>query len=472
MRQPPTIHGRLSDGSTATTAHPAERAATSSPQLSATTATPRTALLPGRTAAPRPQHSAAARACHASYHFAGDATYHILDFIRVFFVLQSLTSRWLYQLFLELDEYGWAPDKEIQKEYLGYPIASVALAFAIVFKVANAAQQKWLAGRNIPLPDIEASDSEGEDEDSTFVRETKYLAAEDYGFAVFSSSMLYMILDAISQTGRMGKLPVGWFITTTALVPITAFILAKTAMPDTKNIIMGGNKFPTYPDASRTEKLLDAGSGAVYGSSLLVIFWTINRELANKTVPLEIWQGGVAAGAVILSAISGYHMVNHPKAFHGVVTLSKGIRDASLAYAALSGLAYQVLTQIATCPHFPCWGADEAPPLTTAFTMISAFIGIFSAATSLYRYDEKHQANLENIQTIRSAPGKIAALCQRFGTFARSKSYCDGSDDNHIGLPTLSDSEDEVTPSNSSNENSTASDASSSESGSDGVPLP
>ena len=314
-----------------------------------------------------------------AWNFTKTAGYHALDFARINLVTQALLSRWLYQFFIELERNEWGIPSPIKLTWLNWPITGGAFTAAVIVKIINLRKQ----------------DKQG-----------NYLSAQDYLFAGFSSSILYFALDAILDAKVMAEnMSAPWFIATTIGVPVLAFFAAATIIPDSSNQIhikLDSDKFPVYPNASRKEKSLNMISGLAYASAITMLLWCINRELRKETVPLETWQLVVAGAYLIPAAAAGWLLTQYPKVFHGFIAASKGIRDAALSYAGLSGLGYLTLIVIHDCTKGPCWGDDgtEESYLTSLFIPIALSIGVFSAATTLFRYKEKHAGNEKLIKGV------------------------------------------------------------------------
>lgn len=357
-----------------------------------------------------------------SWNVLKQASYSSIDFFRIALITQTLTGRWLWQFYVELDRYDAAPNDSVKQTWMGWPIIAAAFTTAAVTKGVNYYYRKQSDAASEHGFDS-LDDAFGDSATNAYHHGKSYKGAQDYAYAVFTSSIVYFLLDAVSSTGKLGSINVWWFVGITALVPVVSIGSARTATPDTSDqLIVKPNQLNgvrAYPNADKTEKLLNAITGAVYGANIFILFWNVNREIHGKTVPTEMWQLVVSSLYVVANAAVGYKLTDHPKAFHAVVASSKFMRDASFAYAALSGLAFHILNRLTLEDR----EAVEMG-LTFPFIALSIGIGVFSALTSLFRYDDNHQSYVDNKEMILNLPGKIK---DGASSLASSISSCFGS---------------------------------------------
>ena len=368
--------------------------------------------------------------CASFSEVAGGTIYHGLDFLRIALVTQSLSSRWLFQLFVELERYGVAPLPAVQQSWLGWPIAGAAFLSALTVKIINA---------------------RGGD---------KYRSAQDYLFAIFSSSVLYIILDfssaAINTTSNLisergnreniGYILLSFFSSTSALIPLISLFMTQLVIPDSSDRItkqFDEQHFPAYPDATKKEKCLNITTGLSYSTAIAALFWTINREVQRQTSPMEHWQMPIAAAYALVSAGIGYHLTNHPKVTHAFIALSKAAKDGALSYAALSGIAFHILMELHRCVEPPCWDTAWHDVLAGTLTPLAISIGVFSGLTTLFHFEENHTANEKLIDRVINAPGRIKNKVTSF----LSNCCCSLFGKNHAGhsdLEEINSSDDEL----------------------------
>ena len=238
---------------------------------------------------------------------------------------------------------------------------------------------------------------------------TRYPAAQDFLFALFSSSVFYIVLDVICKNVNFGGgSELLLFISASFFVPISFIVFWTLVIQDSANKLtvrfceLNNNDFPVYPDAPLKEKILNMLSGAGYASCLPVFYWNLNRQMHERTVDMQIYQVISSAVVYIFYAVLGYQITARPKIFHFFIALAKLIRDGSFAYSALSGIEFAVLTLIFQCSGgVICWNESTAETLFAipVLTLVLA-IGIYSATTTLYRYKKNHQQNQHLIQKL------------------------------------------------------------------------
>ncbi len=310
---------------------------------------------------------------------ATTALYHVLDFARITLVTQTLLSRWLHQLFLELERYDRAPSMEAQETWLGYPIIGIAASLSLMAKVVNGIYSK-----------------------------EKYLAAEDYVAAIFRSAHFYFILDLWAGAESMS---LGAFIATSAIaLPLLMAFFTKHALPDSDDRVYCCKADLDFistlriSTGSNTERPFNFMEGLHYGMTGLVTpLWAINREIHGKTLALPVWQFGIIGAGMLCSAKVGYDLTDHPTRFQLLAMGSKFFRDGALAYAAASGILYMV------CRDKPsCSDVGSRVALIMACWIIALSIGFYSAITTRFRFEENCEHIEKIITGIRNAPETIA----------------------------------------------------------------
>lgn len=303
------------------------------------------------------------------------ALYHVLDFSRIALVTQTLLARWLHQLFLELKRYDAAPSMEVQQTWLGYPIIGMAASLSLFAKVMNGIYSK-----------------------------EKYLAAEDYVAAIFRSAHFYFLLDLWSGAESM---PLGVFIATSAIaLPLLVAFFTKHALPDSDNqkVNLDFMSRSRISIGSNTERPFNFMEGLHYGTTALATFlWAVNREIHGKTVALPAWQFGLLGVGMLCSAKVGYDLTDNPILFQLLAMGSKFLRDGALAYAAASGIFYMVCRDEPSCSDL---GAQIA--LKLACFIIAVSVGLYSALTTRFRFEENCERIEKTISSIRHAPETIA----------------------------------------------------------------
>ncbi len=304
-------------------------------------------------------------------------TFELMDGLRVGFVTQSLIGRWLYQLFLVMEQLGSTPSESTKYKWLGLPLTAISFLLAVGVKILNHRNQD------------------------------NYPAWQDRLFAVFSSSILFFFLDLMKQNSiTQMTLPV--FILTSTMVPIASFTLARSTITDSTNYVVlpdhfHEDNFPVYPTASPIEKWWNTKYAISLSTGITCLFWVINRELNGRTTPMDFWQIVMSIIYGLAMTVFSYQLTDSPKRFHVSLALSKALRDGSLAYAALSGIGFHVLDWINGCLQPACWSEDPYNTnklLTTIFIPLAALIGLFSAATTKFDYEDNHSANEDIVRRI------------------------------------------------------------------------
>lgn len=304
---------------------------------------------------------------------------HCLDFARIALVTQALLSRWLHQLFLELERYDRAPSMEVRETWLGYPIIGMAASLSLIAKVLNGIYST-----------------------------EKYLAAEDYVAALFRSAHFYFLLDLWSGAESM---PLGAFIASSAIaLPLLMAFFTKHALPDSDDRVYLRKADFDFISRSRittgsnTERPFNFVEGLHYGTTALATsLWTINREIQGKTVALPSWQFGIMAAGVLCSAKIGYDLTDHPTRFQLLAMGSKFLKEGALAYAAASGIFYMVCRDVPSCAD-----VDARIGLIVVCSIVALCVGFYSAVTTRFRFDENCERIEKTISGIRNAPEAVA----------------------------------------------------------------
>ena len=307
------------------------------------------------------------------------ALYHVFDFARISLVTEALLSRWLHQLFLELDRYDRSPSMEVRETWLGYPIIGMAASLSLIAKVLN-----------------------------KIYSTEKYLAAEDYVAALFRSAQFYFILDLWSGAESM---PLGAFIATSAIaLPLLIGFFTQHVLPDSDDKIrfrdadfnyISTERVSTGSGAERTFNLLD---GLHYGTASLATFlWMVNREVQGKTIELPAWQFGLMGAGMLCAAKVGYDLTEQPKLFQQFVMGSKFLKEGALAYAAASGIFYMVRRDDSSCSY-------EAVRILLSLTCaaIALSVALYSSVTARFRFNENCERIEKIISSIRNAPETVA----------------------------------------------------------------
>ncbi|OGO94330.1 MAG: hypothetical protein A3F10_00080 [Coxiella sp. RIFCSPHIGHO2_12_FULL_42_15] len=307
------------------------------------------------------------------------AAHHSADTLRIGTVNTTLLSRWLYEFFQVSQQLNAAPSSEIKMTWLGFPITASSFVIAVLLKIAN------------------------------HLKKAQDPAYEDYFFAVLSSALFYNLLDNFDQ---QEKITVGSFIATSLTVPVVSFISSKLTIPDsTYRLTLGFSdvNFPHYPDATRSEKMLNLLLGFSYGAAPNTLLWVINRELNGETVPLHDWQYAITAAYFLITSIASYKMTDCPEFFHVLVALSKAMRDGALSYSALSGIAFYALMYQYDCKDQPCWNEVVNQHLSFLLPGIAAGVALYSGAHTHFRYDKNHESNLHLIDLCTQVKTKLSS---------------------------------------------------------------
>lgn len=325
---------------------------------------------------------------------------HFLSTFRIFLVTTALAGRWLHQLFLQLEYYNAAPSKEAQQTWLAVFIMSVTATASVGLEFLN----YWYAKKN----------------------PRKYLAAQDYVFEAFSSSMVLLFLDVMSSSGQIGVLPMPWFVAITAVgVPVVTRLLYELTLPDSSDqFIFSSAQFSAfnpsrYLDARKFERVLNFIPAIVTyaGPSAATLFSVIDREMnGEKTVPLQGWEKGSISFYLLFAAFMGFELTHYPKLFQLFVAFSKLIKEGALSYLTLSALFFTYVVYHCTNRTF-CADSHTREALTGVSFFIASGMGIYSAARTRFRFEENHASNLRIMAMIDSIPDKSRVACARVTQF-------------------------------------------------------
>ena len=295
--------------------------------------------------------------------------FHLLDYARITIVTQALAGRWVYQLIIELENYDSHPSAEAKHGWVGNSILCGSMVVAGAVKLAN-----HLLGAS-------------------------YLALQDALFSVFSSSLLYVLLDDFCEQAQIEKMPAAVFWLTSAMIPVASLVLAKGYIADSTNHIVCRTQqiFPEFGDASKAEKALNVLATFSLGSGITTLFWVVNRELKGKTVPVDAWQIALCTLFYLAMVPLSFELTSKPKRFNNALIVSKALRDGALSYGALSGIGFHMMMLANGCSKEVCFDENDAKILTAIFIPTAASIGLFSALTARLDFGKKHRSNVKFI---------------------------------------------------------------------------
>lgn len=338
---------------------------------------------------------------------AKNIAFHSADFLRIAFVTQSLMGRWLHQLFVELKRYDHAPSQLAQQTWIGPMIMGIAAGLSGLMKAINYRQLK-------------------KNPDAHFDAEGKFL------LPCFSSVWLFIILDVFSPSGNIGTISLAGFIVASAIcIPLLAGLFLKLAHPDSNHdIIFSLKKLnqinpPQQLAANVWVRRLNSLTGMKYGiTAASTFFETVNRQVNNGTVDaLPMWQKGLIGLFAIPAMKIGFELSHHPKFFHGFAALSNLVAYGSLSYDAGSADCFSVTTYLYQCHNHQFCLNETAQTYLTYFCFAMALVvGLFSAATTRFRFQEHHESQETLIQFVRDVPthartagASMSLWCQRSG---------------------------------------------------------
>lgn len=322
---------------------------------------------------------------------------HFLDGASVFLLTTALMSEWLHELFEVLshtEQHDAVPSKQAQESGNVVPIIlGVSAVLTMIVKAAN----------------------------HYFSKENAYYAAEDrFLFPAFLSSFYLFVFQLIFNQKTVESMPIGAFAATSAIgFPVIAASAMHLASPETGDQCIFGlkdleNLNPrAYPDASKKERYMNAVRMSVKaGFCFATLLTTIDREVYGKTVSLiEIkWQVGLLLLSMPLAAKVGFEWTNHPRFSHASIATLRFIENGSLVYRALSGIVFAAVVGTNPDKVFQM-DNDSQQALTYLLFIMSACMGVYSAATTLFPFEENHESNEKIIQGVEAAPHKIKAGC-------------------------------------------------------------
>lgn len=312
--------------------------------------------------------------------------FHGLDFFRIYTALQFLADRYADQAFNEIGRYEEKPAVDADHyPRVSAPIMLSSAVAAIILKSINAHYEK---------------------------KYDTYLSAQDYAYALFSSSILFFAGDLFSSTGHMPVLSAFQFamISLVGVLAMMAIFLKLTTPISTNKMIFSENPqtqelyFHEYAKAflnpSKTERLLNAVGSVGHIASLSTFFWVLNHEIHNGVSPLAVWQKvvlGVGAGALAL--FGSRTVTDHPKYYLAFLMAVAFLNSSAIAYASVSTLACYV-----NCQNH---NADSVVATSSFFALLT---GLFSAVHIQYRTENTHAAN-QNIEAmLEKISDKASAL--------------------------------------------------------------
>ncbi|HLD84405.1 MAG TPA: hypothetical protein VI844_01385 [Coxiellaceae bacterium] len=336
-----------------------------------------------------------------------DAAYHVADFSLMTLKTQTFIARWLHQLFVELEQYDRAPSNTAQQTWLGLPIIGTAAFCALTLKIMN----HWYARAH----------------------DGKYLAAQDYFYALFLSVYGLFFTDLIRGSQQAHELSLPAFIGINAIsVPFIAAFFFKFTTPDSHNRLNFSikeaepNEIPVFTfDDIVIHRRLNAVFGALHGlKSMTTLLWAVNREVQGQTVSLPDWQKGLLVLYVMVAGNIGYESISHPKFFRGFTKFSNLLTAGALVYAALSAICYMAVVFQSDTKTFDLNAASRTTLTYTCF-FFSLALGIFAAAKTRFRFQENHDGNQKLIEYAKSAKTfwndavtacrrKMNACCEEF----------------------------------------------------------
>lgn len=330
----------------------------------------------------------------------GSILFHVADFLRITFVTTGLLSRWLIQLFMELDHYNLGPSKSAQQTWLGLVLLGVGASLSLMSKSLNAC----ISGHYF----------------------------QDYLFAMFSSSLLYFALDIVSNHGSVGTMSLGGFVASSAVcIPLAIAFFLKIAHSDSYTEVVAtlaklkALQLPSYPNVPLSERLLNVGGGLVYaGSSLATFFWTVNREVYGRTMPLPIWQKGLLFLYLLIAGKIGFEVTDHPNFYQTFVAFSKMLKEGSLTYSVMSGI-FSLIAVYQCNKQDSCFNEETRTVFSYACFFMAMAIAIYSGATTRFQFQKNHEGHVALIDTIYAAPEKIKSGCADFSnTVSSGASSC------------------------------------------------
>ncbi len=315
--------------------------------------------------------------------------YHSLDFFRIYTTLHFLTDRYADQAFNEIGRYRERPTVDADHyPRICAPIMLSSAVVAVILKSINVFYEK---------------------------KYDTYLAAQDYAYALFSSSILFFVGDLFSSTGHMPVLSAFQFgmISLVGVLAMMAIFLKLTTPISTDKMILSENPqtqelyFHEYAKAfvnpSKTERFLNAVGSVGHIASLSTFFWVLNHEVHNGASPLAAWQKvTLGVGACGLALFGWRTITDHPKYYLAFLMAVTFLNSSAIAYASVSTLACY-----ANCQNH---NADFVVGLGAFVGMLT---GLFSAVHIQYRTENTHASNQDVEAMLEKISDKASALFNR-----------------------------------------------------------
>lgn len=310
------------------------------------------------------------------------ALFHFADLSNITFTTTTLVSTWLYQFFSELKRYDAAPSQSFIQNWLGLILLACSAGFAILAKAYNHFKTRDKAGLQ------------------------GYPAIQSKLYSLFSSAIVYQLLDFATGEGVLTRVSLPGFIAISFFLPLFSYLFYKLSANDIVDDVTfrsihfienSEQNFPKYGDTPRAILWANALIGSLnYGFALSIAFWAVNREVDFKTEPLSSWQFAFAILYFLMTAITSSQMSYAPKIFHINAALSKGLRDAAYSYATLSGIGYIGLLYSTECAEPACWQKNHTRALSILFAIYTIMVAVYSACTTLFDY-KSHNDNITSI---------------------------------------------------------------------------
>lgn len=345
--------------------------------------------------------------------------YHFVESLKIFLKTTALIAELLRNIFVRLDQYHRAPSKAAQNSWLGFPILGSAALLGVGAEILNCRYAKKNKGQ--------------------------YLAAQDYLYSLFSCVFFYYGFDLLSTDANKIPLSVFSIVSAMGLVMVGALFFKYASVDSSSHITCPWSTLfrpVTYVTATVTERAFNAAKSMKDTAlTIVTLMSVINRELHGKTVSMPTWQLELIPLFLIAAAKIGYMMTDHPKFFQGFTACLKLLEDGALSYATLSGIFFMLGVYQCDGKTF-CLNEASRLLLTHVAFLISFATGLYSAATTAVRFEERHQSNEKMINTILALPETIrekkTIVCDaaaRFFSNAKKKvsDYCaDSLDENNF----------------------------------------
>ncbi|MCB1827235.1 MAG: hypothetical protein KDH94_02335 [Coxiellaceae bacterium] len=323
----------------------------------------------------------------------GFLLFHAFDLARITFDVQSSMGRLAFQVGqIDWEHLDLLPKQEKMRE-ASTIVTGIAVASAVGAKLFNAIAARYT--------------------------DKKDFAAQDYVLAATSGSLIFIVADFIEEATALKGIAMPGTIAIFAAFAVYSVIMTALTSKDSSNKIyfpkqLNEELCPTFPEAGKAEKALNALTGLFYGIKIAIPFWAYEREIRNITVPLSIGQNAVVASAGVAGAIIGSQMTNYPKLFHWFLALTKAAGTAGLSYAAQSGIAsFSLMFYYGCLDGNVCWDEDINRHLTPLFAVSSVAIGLFSGLSSRYRFQENHEGKQVIIHTVTHPRETISKISNK-----------------------------------------------------------